>query len=59
VPRARLHELRRPEVAAEGPAEDEAIAALDLALTPEEVGALEAPYRPHAVRGGAFAPSAR
>ena len=25
--------------------------ALDLVLTPEEIAALEAPYRPHAVRG--------
>ncbi len=30
---------------------DEAIDALDLVLSPEEVAALEAPYRPHAVRG--------
>ena len=28
-----------------------AIRALDLRLTPEENAALEAPYRPHAVRG--------
>ncbi len=39
---------------------DEALAALDLSLTSEETGALEAPYGPHAVRGFAGpAPSAR
>ena len=39
---------------------DEALAALDLSLTSEETGALEAPYSPHAVRGFAGpAPSAR
>ena len=38
---------------------EEAIAALDLELAPEEIAALEAPYRPHAVRGFAFAPPAR
>ena len=39
---------------------DEAITALDLTLSAEEVAALEAPYRPHAVRGFAGpAPSAR
>ena len=30
---------------------DAALAALDVALTGEEIAALEAPYRPHAVRG--------
>jgi 1-deoxyxylulose-5-phosphate synthase len=30
---------------------DDAVAALDLELTPEEVDRLEAPYRPHAVAG--------
>ncbi len=30
---------------------EDAIASLDVVLTPEEVAALEAPYRPHAVRG--------
>ncbi|HUF47597.1 MAG TPA: aldo/keto reductase [Vicinamibacterales bacterium] len=30
---------------------DTAIRALDLALTPDELAALDAPYRPHAVRG--------
>jgi aryl-alcohol dehydrogenase-like predicted oxidoreductase len=30
---------------------EDAIAAVDLALSPEEVAVLEAPYRPHAVRG--------
>lgn len=30
---------------------DDAVAALDLALTPEEIAALEAPYVPHAVVG--------
>jgi aryl-alcohol dehydrogenase-like predicted oxidoreductase len=30
---------------------DDAIAALDLGLTPDEIKQLEAPYRPHAVRG--------
>lgn len=30
---------------------DDAVAALDLALTPDEVQALEAPYVPHPVRG--------
>lgn len=39
---------------------DEALAALDLSLTPEETGALEAPYSPLAVRGFAGpVPSAR
>lgn len=39
---------------------DEALAALDLSLTAEETGALEAPYSPHAVRGFAGpAPAAR
>jgi aryl-alcohol dehydrogenase-like predicted oxidoreductase len=38
---------------------DEALAALDLELTPAETAALEAPYRPHAVRGFAFSPAAR
>ncbi len=39
---------------------DEALAALDLALSPEEVAALEAPYHPHGVRGFAGpGPSAR
>jgi 1-deoxyxylulose-5-phosphate synthase len=39
---------------------EEALAALDLTLTAEEVAALEAPYRPHAVRGFAGpAPAAR
>ena len=32
---------------------DEALAAVDLALTAEEIAALEAPYRPHAVLGHA------
>ncbi|WP_433789934.1 aldo/keto reductase [Actinoplanes sp. CA-252034] len=30
---------------------DDAVAAVDLRLTPEEIAALEAPYRPHAVIG--------
>jgi len=30
---------------------DDAIAALDLTLTPDEIKALEAPYRPHEVKG--------
>ncbi len=30
---------------------DDAVAALDLELTPDEVASLEAPYRPHEVRG--------
>lgn len=30
---------------------DDAVAALDVVLTPEEVAAMEAPYRPHGVRG--------
>jgi len=30
---------------------DDAMAAVELTLTPEEVAQLEAPYRPHAVRG--------
>ena len=30
---------------------DDAVAALDLELSAEEVQQLEAPYRPHAVRG--------
>jgi aryl-alcohol dehydrogenase-like predicted oxidoreductase len=30
---------------------DDAVAALDIDLTPEEVAALEEPYRPHEVRG--------
>ncbi len=30
---------------------DEAVAALDIALTPDEVAALEAPYVPHAIVG--------
>jgi len=30
---------------------DTAVKALDLVLTPEEGARLEAPYRPHAVRG--------
>ncbi len=39
---------------------EEALAALDLTLTAEETTALEAPYRPHAVRGFAGpAPAAR
>ena len=39
---------------------DEALAALDLALSPEEAAALEAPYHPHGVRGFAGpGPSAR
>ena len=38
---------------------DDALAALDLELAPEEIAALEGPYRPHAVRGFAFAPPAR
>ena len=41
-----------PIVGATKPAHlEEALAALDLSLTGEETGALEAPYRPHAVRG--------
>lgn len=36
---------------------EDAIASLDLELAPEEVAALEAPYRPHAVRGFTFAPA--
>jgi aryl-alcohol dehydrogenase (NADP+) len=32
---------------------DDAIAALDLQLAPEEIASLEEPYRPHAVRGHA------
>jgi len=41
-----------PIVGATKPAHlDEALAALDLTLTAEEAAALEAPYRPHAVRG--------
>jgi 1-deoxyxylulose-5-phosphate synthase len=50
-----------PIVGATKPAHlDEAIAAVDLALSPEEIAVLEAPYRPHAVRGFAGpAPSAR
>lgn len=39
---------------------DEALAAFDLALSPEEAATLEALHRPHAVRGFAGpAPSAR
>jgi aryl-alcohol dehydrogenase-like predicted oxidoreductase len=30
---------------------DDAIAAVDLALTDEEAKSLESPYRPHAIRG--------
>jgi hypothetical protein len=30
---------------------DDALAALELQLTPEEIAALEAPYQPHEVRG--------
>ena len=30
---------------------DDAVGALDISLTPEETAVLEAPYRPHAVRG--------
>jgi aryl-alcohol dehydrogenase-like predicted oxidoreductase len=30
---------------------DAAVRALEVTLTPEEVAQLEAPYRPHAVRG--------
>jgi aryl-alcohol dehydrogenase-like predicted oxidoreductase len=30
---------------------DAAIRSVDVTLTPDEVKALEAPYRPHAVRG--------
>jgi 1-deoxyxylulose-5-phosphate synthase len=50
-----------PIVGATKPAHlDEAIAAIDLALSPEELAVLEAPYRPHAVRGFAGpAPTAR
>ncbi|MBK9087817.1 MAG: aldo/keto reductase [Holophagales bacterium] len=50
-----------PIVGATKPAHlEEALAALDLALTAEEAAALEAPYRPHAVRGFAGpAPAAR
>ncbi len=50
-----------PIVGATKPAHiEEALAALDLTLTAEESAALEAPYRPHAVRGFAGpAPSAR
>ena len=50
-----------PIVGATKPAHlDEAVAALDLTLSAEEVAALEAPYRPHAVRGFAGpAPAAR
>jgi aryl-alcohol dehydrogenase-like predicted oxidoreductase len=50
-----------PIVGATKPAHlDEAIAAVDLALSTEEIAVLEAPYRPHAVRGFAGpAPSAR
>jgi aryl-alcohol dehydrogenase-like predicted oxidoreductase len=33
---------------------DTAVRALDLVLTPEEIARLEAPYRPHAVRGFHF-----
>jgi aryl-alcohol dehydrogenase-like predicted oxidoreductase len=41
-----------PIVGATKPAHlDEAIAAVDLALSAEEIAALEAPYRPHGVRG--------
>ena len=41
-----------PIVGATKPAHlDDALAALELTLTEEEVAALEAPYRPHAVRG--------
>ncbi|MFN7989304.1 MAG: aldo/keto reductase [Thermoanaerobaculia bacterium] len=41
-----------PIVGATKPAHlEEALAALELTLTAEEVAALEAPYRPHAVRG--------
>jgi aryl-alcohol dehydrogenase-like predicted oxidoreductase len=32
---------------------DDAIAAVDVVLTPDEIAMLEAPYRPHAVRGHA------
>ena len=38
---------------------EDALAALDLTLSPEETAALEEPYRPHAVRGFAFSPPAR
>ena len=50
-----------PIVGATKPAHlEEALAALDLTLTAEEAAALEAPYRPHAVRGFAGpAPAAR
>ncbi|MCL4806486.1 MAG: aldo/keto reductase [Thermoanaerobaculia bacterium] len=41
-----------PIVGATKPAHlDEAIAAVDVQLSPEEIAALEAPYRPHGVRG--------
>ncbi len=49
--------LQKPEVAAPivGASKpghlDDAVAALDLALTPDEIAALEAPYVPHAVVG--------
>ena len=33
------------------PTYDDALAALELQLTPEEIAALEAPYQPHEVRG--------
>ena len=50
-----------PIVGATKPAHlEEALAALDLSLTAEEIATLEAPYRPHAVRGFAGpAPAAR
>ena len=38
---------------------EDALAALDLTLSPQEIAALEEPYRPHAVRGFAFSPPAR
>ncbi len=49
--------LGKKESAPSAPADDKqgaldaALAALDVQLTDEEVAALEAPYRPHAVRG--------
>ena len=41
-----------PSVGATKPAHlEDAVAAVDLSLSPEEIAALEAPYRPHPVKG--------
>ena len=42
---------RRSSGATKMPHLDAAIRAVELTLTPEEIERLEAPYRPHAVRG--------